>query len=518
MNWASCWEMQRLCQLFVEGPNSWNKPDSTSLSQESCTGKKSIDAHLPEIMYQHEPASAQILLMLTSCKKCGPRMSKCGDQWKKLAEHQNQLTSAQRAMSKGVFPWRISRFCPLDTSRAAPALRSCHRAPQIQEAWASSWKEGWGVHAFSSHSTKWRQRAQDTQFRFWISRRNSLCRTSGKEMKGVRKKTKTLLAFGAECFSTSALCTPKKEGKVWFGMSSPKIDKKNLGGWIENDSKRIWIDFFKSLLSLCSHGTSSLSIWYLLRLAPVGIPIRCFWSISSKPFCSRKSILSERKKIWDSSFHNWKNMTSGKCPRNTRFRRAWRRFLPSVGIGSGRLSSSNSSSTSQSFLMKPWPWLNSPIIPSQVREGTNKSMINVSFDFSSIKLTVIPPPQSSSMLHRHEKENHLGFKIGVKFAMTLTLPSPPTALAKHHSKRTLQLAFPEVSAITKKKFTQSHTSEIKVTFGQLRPGTQSWFVMVLLEWFWCFNLWSSEIIDVKPTARSVLLLPTRQLWLSYGLV
>ena len=309
--------MQRLCQLLFEGPNSWNKPGSTSLSQENCTGQKSIDAYLKSCIYQHKPASAQILLMLTSCKKCGPRMSKCGDQWKKLLNIRIKWRQQNVPCPKVSALWRISRFCPLHASRAAPALQSCHPAPQIQEGWASSWKEGWGVHAFSSHSTKWRQGAQDTRFAIWNPKRNILCRTSGKEMKGVRKQRKLCLRLVPKVSQLRPFA-PLKEGKVWFGMSSPKIDKKNLGGWIENDSndsKRICIDFFMSLLSLCSHGTdykipfktsnthkhtttSSLSIWYLLRLdSPVGVPIRCFRSISSKPYCSRNSILSKLENL-----------------------------------------------------------------------------------------------------------------------------------------------------------------------------------------------------------------------------
>lgn len=129
-------------------------------------------------------------------------------------------------------------------------------------------------------------------------------------------------------------------------------------------------------------------------------------------------------------------------------------------------------------------------------------MINVSFDFSSTKLTVIPPPQSSSTLHRHEKENHFDFKIAVKIAMTLTLPSPPTALASHHSKRTSQLGFPEVSAIEKKVHSKPHLWDAQVHFW----STSTWDTVLV-----CYGI-AWMIVDVLITGAQRSLMSNLKSW------
>ena len=245
-----------------------------------------------------------------------------------------------------------------------------------------------------------------------------------------------LPAFCAESFSTS---TCGRFGKKKFDSKSPvqkDQNKKHLGGWIENDknnSKRIWI-YKCNIYIYISCLSRSCFLMARIRKVPLKHPthiqhylpnyrlLTCassnaLWSInffkailfqevvpqryssawkseSIVPRFNTSTTLTSLESVSDNKIKKCSNMTILASPRSTRSCLNCRRFLPPVGIGSGRLSSSDSSSsTLQKIRWSFDRWLLSP--------QTNKSSFNSMWVlFSSPqKLSVIPQPQSSSMLH-----------------------------------------------------------------------------------------------------------------------
>ena len=154
-------------------------------------------------------------------------------------------------------------------------------------------------------------------------------------------------------------------------------------------------------------------------------------------------------------------------PRSTRSRQNCRRFLPAVGIGSGRLSSSDSSSsTLQKIRWSFDRWLLSSVsISSQVpHKHMNHHSMWVLFS-SPQKLTVIPRSQSSSMLHHAKLKVICIPKLGSKLPWFWLCTGPPTAIEGHHTKLASRPGFPEVSTITEKKNALKATS-VKGNFWQ----------------------------------------------------
>ena len=120
---------------IVEGPNPWNKPDSFRFNLIVTRDFHRTERYQCAPPKNHVPTQLWKILTSLSFKKC---CSKNVQMWRSMTQNETNLPKIRINWRPLNVPcpkvsalWRIARFCSRRTSRATPALWSCHLLPQI---------------------------------------------------------------------------------------------------------------------------------------------------------------------------------------------------------------------------------------------------------------------------------------------------------------------------------------------------------------------------------------------------